>query len=157
MSADEILVPYKPRRTWLIGVHEIAGWKLKVYGIAADGREISKDVVSAALNFVTENVPWPNRKNWRFGFITIHAGTQAVWLLVDVWVEDIVRHFLFNSSLSAPAKFTPGPKDGTTACVWELEVIKHERDAWVRHVLSKPAKPDFEGYLEDVVEFTGLE
>ena len=152
MSDNTGLAPYRARRTWLLDVCEIAGWQLKVYGITVDGRDIPQNIITAALDTAKEMDLWPDRNGPRFGFLTIHAGEQAIWLLIDLWVDDIMYHFLFNSPVSAPTEFGPGPKDGTTACVWELEVTKHERDAWVRHVLAQPTKPDFEGYLKDCVE-----
>jgi hypothetical protein len=33
-------------------------------------------------------------------------------------------------------------------CVWELAIVAHERDAWVRHMLA-PGQPDLDGYLAD--------
>lgn len=78
--------------------------------------------------------------------MTIHAGEQ-LWLLVDLWVDDILRHFLFRGRGDNPVQFVAGPPDGTSMCVWELEIVKHERDAWVEHVLTKPAKPSFPAYL----------
>lgn len=35
------------------------------------------------------------------------------------------------------------------ACVWELVVTAHERDAWVRHMLT--ARPDAPTYLADAL------
>ncbi|AZS77027.1 hypothetical protein ELS24_00430 [Achromobacter spanius] len=35
------------------------------------------------------------------------------------------------------------------ACVWELVVTTHERNAWVRHMLT--AQPDARAYLADVL------
>jgi hypothetical protein len=142
---------YRNRLTWLIGVREVVGWQLKVYGISASGEWIANNVVEAALSHVADNVPWPDREDVRYGFVTIHAGEDSVWLLVDIWMDEILRHFLYAATDSSQPQFKPGPRDGTTACVWELQVIRHERDAWVEHVLSKPATPDFEGYLLDHV------
>ena len=33
-------------------------------------------------------------------------------------------------------------------CVWELPPLLHERDAWVRHMLT-PDAPDLDAYLAD--------
>ena len=34
-------------------------------------------------------------------------------------------------------------------CVWEMAILWHERNAWVKHVLMKNENPDFEGYLNE--------
>lgn len=141
---------YQPRRTTMIGVREINGWQLKLYSILLDNEEISEQVIEAALKHAQSNVSWPNRSQG-YGFITIHLG-EHIWLLVDLWVDDILRHFLFRSTYENPTQFADGPSDGSNACVWELEVTKHERDSWVNHVLSKPADPSFDDYLSDKIE-----
>jgi len=35
-------------------------------------------------------------------------------------------------------------------CVWDLQVLWHERNAFVRHVMSPQSCPDLDGYLADV-------
>ncbi|MFN3193082.1 MAG: GNAT family N-acetyltransferase [Aureliella sp.] len=141
------IVPYKPRATRMIDVQEIEGWNLKLYSIHAADEELTSGVVEAAIRYAAQEVPWPADRATPYGFITIHQGEQAVWLLVDLWVRDILHHFVYCSSPSNPTQFQLGPQDGTTACVWELEVTRHERDAWVNHVLSDPACPAYGDYL----------
>ena len=46
-----------------------------------------------------------------------------------------------------PLSFEPVPPGGPTACVWELAVHAHERDASVAHVLNPPDGPDYDAYL----------
>ena len=41
--------------------------------------------------------------------------------------------------------------DGLFACVWELEIMMHEKRLWVDHVLKRPNSPDFEGYLNGIM------
>ena len=142
-------VPYRDRRTWLIGVRVIRAWKLKIYAIVADGCAVEDDVVEAALAHAKSHVPWPDGLDVNRGFLTIHVGEEAVWLLVDLWVADIMRHFLYHAPLQSVTDFRPGPADGTTACVWELSVIQHERNAWVTHVLSTPESPDLLAWEND--------
>jgi hypothetical protein len=143
--------PYRDRRTWLIGIREICGWQLKVHGICAAGRQLKEVTIESALAHAEKHVRWPDRESG-FGFITLHFGEQAVWLLVDLWVEDILRHFLYQAPLAQPDQFTDGPTDGTMACVWELAVMQHERASWIKHVLSRPEDPDYQVYLRDSIE-----
>ena len=35
-------------------------------------------------------------------------------------------------------------------CVWELPPVLHERDAWVRHLLT-PDAPDLQAYVADTL------
>lgn len=155
--------PYRDRRTWLISVRELADWKVKVYGISASGEDLPEAVLESALAHAADQIPGgiesTSREGMSCGFIVLHTGTEAAWLLVDLWFEDILHHFLFRAALEDPTRWTSPPNDttaagdtaagGVMACAWELEVIQHERDAWVRHVLSRPEEPDFDAYLND--------
>ena len=145
------MTPYTDRRTWLMDVCELKGWKLKLYAICAEGCELEQRSIEAAMRYAEEHVNWPETET-RCGFITLHIGEEAIWFLVDTWVEDILHHNLFRAPLSSPEQFEPGPSDATMACVWEMSVMLHERDAWVRHVMSNPAAPDLIGWEADCLE-----
>ena len=70
-----------------------------------------------------------------------------MWLLVDWWrAGGIVCQKLLSAPLSSPADFKT-VQAPFLACVWELAVIGHERDAWVRNMMR--AAPDAQGYLAD--------
>ena len=58
----------------------------------------------------------------------------------------IVCQKLLSAPLSSPADFKT-VQAPFLACVWELAVIGHERDAWVRNMMR--AAPDAQGYLAD--------
>jgi hypothetical protein len=36
-------------------------------------------------------------------------------------------------------------------CVWELEIINHERTSWTKNILKKAAKPEYGNYLKEVI------
>ena len=130
--------PYSPKRTRMRTVSECCDWQFKVYEITPGESSISIDVVNSAMKFVTQHVVWPSTSSSKHGFVIIHLGEQAMWLLVHLWMDDILRQFVFCAPLNQPTLFTFSPMDGFNACVWELEVTKHERDAWVKHVLAQP-------------------
>jgi hypothetical protein len=46
-----------------------------------------------------------------------------------------------------PSAFTQ-VENQPAGCVWELEVVDFERRAWLEDVLSNPAGPDLDAYLE---------
>ena len=116
---------------------------LKVYSIVrSEDVTCDPSVVQTCQDIVT-SIKLPSE--CRYGFATIHVGVEAIWLLVDVWADDILHHFLFAASLDSPTKFEP-IRDSTMACVWELSVLNFERDAWVRHVMM-PERPEYLAYL----------
>jgi hypothetical protein len=127
-------VPYHPRDTRMLSIHACCGWRLKTYEVCFGRRSIPSDQVARTLTFVDNNVPWPPTSGSRHqaGFVIIHRGHDAMWLMVHVWKSDILTQFAYQAPLSNPIDFIPLRSDGQCSCVWELEVIKHERDAWVR-------------------------
>ena len=63
--------------------------------------------------------------------------------------ENELQHRVFFSTPEQPGLLRPATPEDPIACVWDLSVIAHERDAWIRHMLAKPSGPDAEGYLAD--------
>ncbi len=144
--------PYKIRPTRMSGIRDCCGWQLKVYEITLEGRAVEPAIVDAALAFFSANAVWPDDQTDRYGFAMLHVGEHAVWALLHVWSNDILRQFIYCAPLDEPQKFQQSPLPGFNSCVWELEVTRHERDAWVRHVMQTPQSPRFEQYLHDSLE-----
>lgn len=151
--------PYRPRRTEPIGVHEVAGWAVKMIGIGADGRLPEESERQAALAVAAEVLPDETAPSStpgtapktgadavRAGFLIVHPGEEALWVIVAWWRYDILYQRLYRADLGS-VELSAVPPDGPTACVWELLAIDHERRAWVDHVLTDPVRPDPAAYL----------
>lgn len=147
--------PYMPRRIAHLENWRGAGHEIKIYGIHRNadgvGTMLSDDVLNSvrtAVRQVLETYARDERSHG-LGFCIAHVGEEAVWLLVDWWISGgIVCQRMLSAPLDQPEVFTP-VEAPALACVWELVVTAHERNAWVRHVLK--AEPDARGYLEDVL------
>lgn len=126
--------PYTPRATRMACIHKCCGWTLKVYEVCFGSHSMPADQLAKTLDFVEKNVPWPSVSisGQNAGFVIVHRGRDAMWLIVHVWQSDILVQFAFQATLLEPVDFVRLRSDGMCGCVWELEVIKHERDAWVR-------------------------
>ncbi len=59
----------------------------------------------------------------------------------------MLYHRLFAAPRHRPTEFAP-VGSGAAACVWELEVLKFERDSWVDAILKNPGNPRPARYLE---------
>jgi len=143
---------YRPRRIGPLGVVEHAGWTIKLIGITA-GADLPDEAEVAAAVVVAER-ELPQRTPGGVGFCVVHRGAEALWVLVCWWELDIMYERLWRADLGS-TDLRPVPPDGPTACVWELEAINHERQAWVDHVLARPADPDFDGYLASTLTVDG--
>lgn len=143
--------PYCDRPTLCTERCSWQGGQLKVYQISRDGQRLPDDRVQAALNCLSQHAAWPEESVHRYGLLTLNLGEQALWALAQMWTNDILRQFCFYAPLDRLDHFQPAPMPGFNACVWELEVTHHERDAWVRHVMADPAAPKFDDYLDDTL------
>jgi hypothetical protein len=143
--------PYRPRRIEPLGVVERTGWTIKLIGITA-GTDLPDDAeVAAAVEVAGRELPQPPRG---IGFCIVHRGAEALWVLVCWWELDIMYERLWRADLGS-TDLRAVPPDGPTACVWELQAICHERQAWIEHVLTKPAAPDIAGYLGSTLTVKG--
>ncbi len=139
---------FAPRPTRSLGVATINGWSLKRYEITVDTQPVADEIWAAAELAIGETLaPAPDPGS--VGFAIVHLGSR-VWLLIDTWREDIMYQTLLCAPLTDPTNFQEA-EPGPTACVWELVVHAHEREACVRHLLDPADGPDVPGYLADVV------
>ena len=145
---------HRSRPTRPTGVRPVKGWSLKRYEITLDGEPIEAATLDAAEAVLTAALPDAPVDDG-VGFVIVHHGAEQVWLLVDRWEGDILSQLTFFADLDDPTAFEPVGPGGPTACVWELAVHAHERDAYIRHVLDPSDGPDVEAYLGDTLTIDG--
>lgn len=147
--------PYLPRRIEPLGNWQFTGHAIKAYVIHHDARHAAPLLDAAAVAAAREAVGAVLDEHARdarghgLGFCMVHVGQEAVWLLVDWWITGgIACQRMLSAPLARPGDYTP-VQAPALACVWELVVTAHERDAWVRHMLT--AAPAPQAYLGDVL------
>lgn len=137
---------WSPRPTRSTGTVEAGSAQLKFYEMSVDGRPVPQDVLGSARQaaeaLLTEEA------ETRFGYVICHHGTEATWLSIDRWEEELLHHSLLRAEAGSIV-FEPRTPDRPCYCVWELEVVDHERRAWTRHVL---ADQDPGAYLADTLD-----
>jgi hypothetical protein len=86
------------------------------------------------------------------GFVVVHQAGDLAFVLYDWWAgENEIHQRLYSAPLEEPGALAVHPTPAIF-CVWEGAVVDHERRAWLRHVLARPAGPDVAGYLADRLE-----
>jgi len=146
------LQPYKPRVFDCLGLWQEGRWQLKAYGIHCDlsrkaGSTIDAGVAAAARSHVRGRLREADAEghDHGVGFVIIHQGILANWLLLHWWTYgNICCEALSRSLAHDPETFTPY-SGSAMACVWELEAIGFERRAWIQHVLCEA--PSLDNYL----------
>lgn len=144
---------YTPRPIRPLGVLDADGWRIKVTGISAHNPEPPAELVDAARALARRTLPPLAEQQGPTGggFLYVHEGAAACWAGVDWWESGIaLHHRYFRAPLEEPTAFEPYAGD-MIACTWELAVTAHERDAWVRAMLSGPGAPDLAAYLADTL------
>ena len=130
------------------------GWRLKVYGIAYQGEEPDRELVEAALGAAESVLPRPalNDARYGLGFLGIHDGRDSNFVFVSWWEnENELQHRVFYSATERPQQLRPATLEEPIACIWDLSVMAHEREAWIRHMLADPAGADADAYLLDAL------
>lgn len=144
--------PYAERNCSFYKLLALENWRVKVYTLTArpafESEEVLRNVetnLSALLEEASDH--------HHSAFVIIHEGTDGVWILLNWWTgKEMLRTNTYFTSFQEKDKMTLLPAQGSMACVWELPVINHEKNAWVRHILKNAASPDFENYYKDVIE-----
>ena len=137
---------YAPRPIRFDGVHVHDGWRIKRYRIwyGDAGFEAGRFEVGVALVWSELPAPAVTAVRPGVGFIVAHQGRGADYLVLGWWDRENelpLRVFVRDRGVWRPAQ---GPE---SVCVWDLQVIGHERDAYVETVLGDPAAGGVDAYL----------
>jgi hypothetical protein len=141
--------PYAPRERRHVELIELAGYRLKLYTVRHADRELSAESLDHALSAAGALLPQPARSEQRpgAGFAIHHAGRGMDFFVLAWWDEE---NELCLRVLTRPRNDLRDWREvryHTVGCVWDLEIIAFERDAYVATVLARTGEADIAGYL----------
>jgi hypothetical protein len=137
-----------PRPVVFYGAEELSGWPVKVYGMTATAPEARPELLNAAREKASEVLAGTSREeDAGAAFLIAHDARPACFVLVHWWQGVDLFQRYFRAPLERPAGLEP-VKSGQIGCVWELELVAFEREAWVRHAFGA-TEPDVAAYLVD--------
>jgi hypothetical protein len=148
---------YEPRDFCFAGIWNVAGLRLKTYLLSLSGASgVEDSLVKNAHSYAADALPQVRREegpDHGVGYVILHQGEMATWLLIHWWAHnDIVMRLLASAELGGD-RFESQDHRRFHACVWEHVVIDHERNAWVKEAMAaKRVTEDIdgiEGYLLD--------
>jgi hypothetical protein len=135
--------PFAPRTATFHGIVEHAGHRLKGYSVRYGERPVDweehREGIELALTALPNAKPAEGRPG--LGFLIVHRGRDAEYVVLAWWDrqnELPVKVFVRNEGPWRPAR------EDESFCVWDLELVASERDAYVETVL---ADGDAEAYL----------
>lgn len=145
---------YQPRRIAFHQLVEIEGWFVKIYTITNRPQFASSETLEAAITALPLCLSIPKTSDlpvYNVAFLIVHEAREGAWLLFSWWTGgEMLETEVYFASRAMPDHIQPSPHDGTLMCVWEMEVLWHERKAWIKHVLSQPDHPALLAYINDV-------
>lgn len=139
--------PYAERDRTFQGVLDRQGHHLKEYAIHSGPETLDRSSFEAGIELVLRELPPPSLADGRpgLGFMIAHRGCGADYVVLGWWDRENelpVRVVVRDGERWRPAR----PSE--SFCVWDLDVIAHERDAYVETVLAGPGESGADGYLE---------
>jgi hypothetical protein len=138
---------HRTRPIRFLGLHEVWEWRMKLYGIAAEGDRPRPELVKATVAALLPTLPHDDPNTHGVGFAIAHDSGDHCYVLIDWWAErnEIHQRLLSAAFADLPA-LSPHPTPAI-GCVWELAVTDFERRAWLEHVLAREGGPSIEAYL----------
>lgn len=142
--------PYRPRPVHFLDLWQPDGWTLKAYGISYAHQTPGAALVTAARERVDECLPASNEQgNYGVGFVGIHEGRDFNFVFICWWADENEFHMRrYLSPVDEPDNLREATRDDAMSCVFDLQLIWFERNAWVEKVLANPRGPDIQGYLK---------
>ena len=145
---------YHPRPIHFHGIRPHGGWRLKLYSITHDEHPAEWPRFQRGLELAMGALPEHARAYGRpgAGLLIAHQGRSADYVVLGWWDRENelpVRVFIREGEGGWRAA-----RDGESFCVWDLQVLWFEREAYVATVLAPDAGPAHavEAYLERNLE-----
>lgn len=144
--------PFAPREIEFVGTRALHGWKVKVYGVHLAGAPLDWASFEAALDDSLGDLPEPDLDRGRpgLGFFIAHQGATGDYAVLAWWNHENELPLRIAVRRQAGDPWRPATT-GESVCIWDLEIIWEERNAWIETMLTE-AGPDREEYLRRVPE-----
>ncbi len=140
---------YRPRPVTPLVPWRLDGWLVKPYVITAPGKLWSDELVETVRTVAERQLAFDHRLGGLgLAAVVLHLGADAVYLVVQSWTTDYQSRLTLFSGVDA-GSLHPSPT-GLGPCVWEQEVLAHERASYVDHILRDDVNT--EAWLDDVLD-----
>ncbi len=144
------MTSYSAREFRYLGETALPHWELKRYQIEKPGRPplgiadwaIAIELADSVLNAQAAG---------GYAFCILHRATEGDYLLLDWWSkQNVLNNRVFFRAINE-TRFADQRHEAWSACVWELQVIEAERQAWVASALSGDTGKYLQLHLKDAV------
>ena len=142
---------YVPRPVRTLGLGQPCGYRIKRYAITFGGGPFREADFGDGMRLAFEALPHPAVTTARpgVGFAIAHQGNGADYTVLGWWDNENELPLRVVVRPQTPDGAWRPARDGESVCVWDLEVIGFERQAYVETVLSGGTVED---YLQRTME-----
>lgn len=140
---------YRPRHVTPLLPWRADGWLIKPYVVTAAGRSWDDLMVSDAEQTALQQFRFHSALGGLgLGVAILHLGEGGAYLVAHSWAQDYGSRVTVLTGVDVADLRLAA--NGVSPCVWELEVLAHERAAYVTHILAGGV--DTESWLDDVLD-----
>jgi hypothetical protein len=135
---------YEPRPIRFDRVRDVDGWRLKVYTVTYGTTPVDWSGFDPAMALIDAALPRPPITESRHGvgFVILHQGRTALYGVLGWWDnENELPLRVFVRGLERSSEWRPA-RASESVCVWDLQIIGFERDAYVATLLTGDADVD---------------
>jgi hypothetical protein len=142
---------FEPRPVQFLGIEEIRGYRLKCYSIVHGDVPFRREEFDGGMTLAANALPSPAVTDVRpgVGFVILHQGRTGNYLILSWW--DNENELPTRVFVRTDGEWRPG-RESESFCVWDLEVMWREREAYVVTVLCGKAVNE---YLNVIGESNG--
>lgn len=142
---------YKERPIRLTEVFKHKEWQIKLYSISIHNERVAEKNITLAksrLDEWLENSKRYDLEIYQIATLILHEGKEGCFAIICWWIDENMLQLFVYLKPEGSEDFVLFSDKGMVSCVWEMAVLWHERNAWVKHILQS-THPDFEAYLKD--------
>jgi hypothetical protein len=142
--------PYAPRPIRFLGLTHHGGWTLKTYSVIHGDRPLDRARFRGGFKLAMDALPEPDPAAGRpgLGILIAHQGLTGDYTVLAWWDHENELPIRLWVRRAADPAWRPA-QGGESVCVWDLELIGAERQAWVDTMMS-PRGPAPDAYLDRV-------
>jgi hypothetical protein len=148
-----ISTAYKTRPIRFLEIYTLQDWKIKMYSISVRHTLVDAQNIENAKQllhvWLQDSEIYP-LETYKIATLILHEGKEGCFAIINWWIsENMLQQFVYLAKNEQPAEFKLYSNNGIFTCVWEMEVLWFEKNAWVKNILMKADKPDVEAYLDE--------
>lgn len=139
---------YKPRQMRFDKERRIGNFRIKVYTVTLEGRDLEWAIYDQGLKAAEKALPSPptTEKRPGVGFAICHQGKVMHYIVLCWWDNEnelVTRVFVCKADGISEWR----EAESESFCVWDLEIMWFERNAYVETVMST-GEESVKEYLE---------